>query len=1508
MEQGTINRLPPFSGNSADYPEWIANVKLDFRISSHGYLLTNVRTISSYTDITQKMYGSDVTTTAKTQFEAYTSLIDRTVASLLRSLDKLSKETVQHLESPLAIITALDNMHIKKDQLSKIYYIRQLVNTPQDDSPDPAHHIAVWRKLMNDARSHGLSDTEIKFDDVMLMLFMLSLHPSNDAIVMHLENLAVTPDMNKICDALSANYRRKEQNSNNALLITQKGQASNSHTPQSQERPPQSPRQQINWKEKEACTKCLMKHFDDCPKKCKSCGSRHTGLKCPQYPCKSCALVHWGSCASHRLTLSSKEIACTAAVVCSAAEQNPTDTEFAQHYHTWILDTGATIHCCKDKRLLSETCPDYSFITGVGGVPIQTELKGESHVELKSGKLLCFYNTIFMPSGNYNIISVSCLAKKGMDTHFTGSNATITDRATGEKIFDCILEDGLYKTFAKAVPHLSQVHQSLVSTNEVKMTATLAHQRLGHLGMFHLRRLMKLGLVELTPEDEIFCHPCALGKSTRNSYDSSKTTVSNIGDLIVSDLKFYPDQTHDGFTCFITFMDVFSGYSSVKLLKRKSDAFEAFKNYHNWFKNQFGYSIKIFRTDNGGEYMSTAFRQYLLDLGIEGQTTVPYNPHQNGIAERLNRTLDEKMMTWMSESNIPRFLWGELIMTANYLRNRLPYARIKNEIPFTLWNKGEAPNYDHLRKIGSDVYCHIPTELRKGLDPKARTGKLMGYALSQKGYRVWDIENQKMVVATNVTFNETNPTFEFIPSEDSETDSHEDEFQITAPIFHPTPAVFHPIPTAHTYAHPPPAPPASPVPAPASPTRALASPARAPASPTSPARAPASPIHAPNAQPAPIALPTPPPRINAEPFMDDPPLIAPAPAPILAPAPAPVLAPVPAPRPAVVKRIKFNLPVPEDSDEDDEPIVQPRISNRVRAKTVLHNVSAKPRPAWGANKKVLQFQENAHHSMLVCDAPSPATIQLADPDNYRESQASDNATEWTQACIEEIEGLKQMNVFDLVERPGKGRKVVKGRWVFRTKENEKGEVIRYKARFTAKGYTQRFGFDYTTTYSPVMKAKSMKLLLSIANTNGWEVVQHDFVRAFLNSDVDTEIYIEQPEGFHDLDFPNHVWKLKKSLYGLKQSGKLWNADADSKLKTLGFTPYESDPCIYEFKDQDTHLLLGLYVDDTLSTGNNDPLRDQILDDLGLEYELKSLGKVKKCIGIEINMNSDTKQLAMSQSQYIGETLIKYGLDQLEISGLPMEPGCHLSKNSSPSPDSEEARVMKTLPYRELTGCFSYIATNTRPDISYAIGEIARHVSNPGYAHWNALLKLGQYLKGTQHYALHFDGTKGLDHQIIGYSDADWGTDLDTRRSKTGFVIYANGGVISWRSKLQASVSLSTLQAEHTAIVETGREVMWTRNILQEMGFEQSPTVIFDDNKACIDTLLNPIVNDRMKHIELKQHWLKHELANQTFEIRYCKSANNTADILTKALGKNLFNIHRESLGVRRMDKFIGVRA
>ena len=278
--------------------------------------------------------------------------------------------------------------------------------------------------------------------------------------------------------------------------------------------------------------------------------------------------------------------------------------------------------------------------------------------------------------------------------------------------------------------------------------------------------------------------------------------------------------------------------------------------------------------------------------------------------------------------------------------------------------------------------------------------------------------------------------------------------------------------------------------------------------------------------------------------------------------------------------------------------------------------------------------------------------------------------------------------------------------------------------------------------------------------------------------------------------------------------------------------------------------------------------------------------------------SSKKQLSLSQRQYIIDVLERFDLSSIGIVTTPIAPGLQLSKDMGPK-TAEEVALMKDIPYHQLVGALMYLAIATRPDIAYAVGVLSRFSSNPGPAHWKALKHLCRYLQGTKDLKLTYGPERNSSEIFTAYADADFAGDGDTKQSTSGIVIKMGTGAISWSSKLQVIQTLSTTEAEYIAAVSAGQEILWLRNLLTEFGYTlHGPSTLYLDNQSAIAVTQNPEHHGRLKHLDLRHYWLRNAVDTGLISTQYFPTKSMPADLLTKALGREMASYGSHALGLR----------
>ncbi|CDO76041.1 hypothetical protein BN946_scf184948.g1 [Trametes cinnabarina] len=496
--------------------------------------------------------------------------------------------------------------------------------------------------------------------------------------------------------------------------------------------------------------------------------------------------------------------------------------------------------------------------------------------------------------------------------------------------------------------------------------------------------------------------------------------------------------------------------------------------------------------------------------------------------------------------------------------------------------------------------------------------------------------------------------------------------------------------------------------------------------------------------------------------------------------------------------------------------------------------------------------------------------------------APEERDRWLRAAQDEIQSLVENQTFELVQLPP-GRKAIGSRWVFRVKRNADGSIERYKGRLVAKGFSQRPGFDYNETFAPTPKWASIRAILALAALEDLELESVDISSAYLNGELKEEVYMKQPEGFEEKS-PDWVWHLLKSLYGLKQAGRCWHEKLHEVLTKLGFDRLVCEHSVWVYLRDGVRIIISVFVDDiTIASKSKDSIQ-RVKDELRAHFKLRDLGPTSWLLGVKIERDRAKRSLSISQRQYALDILERYGFANCDPVGTPMDPGLRLSADMGPSTPSA-AREMQDVPYGQAVGSLFYLAVATRPDIARTVGNLARFSKNPGMAHWKAVKHLFRYIKGTLDYKLTYSPSSS-DELFTSYTDADHAGCPDTGRSTSGYVIKMGTGAISWSSRLQSIVALSTTEAEFVAAVSAGQEVLWLRNLLTEFGFDVSAASrLRIDNLSALSVAKNPEHHGRMKHLDLRFYWLRDEVAKGRIEIEHLRTSDMPADILTKSLAK-----------------------
>ena len=562
--------------------------------------------------------------------------------------------------------------------------------------------------------------------------------------------------------------------------------------------------------------------------------------------------------------------------------------------------------------------------------------------------------------------------------------------------------------------------------------------------------------------------------------------------------------------------------------------------------------------------------------------------------------------------------------------------------------------------------------------------------------------------------------------------------------------------------------------------------------------------------------------------------------------------------------------------------------------------------------------------------------ELPIPSSYHEAVTCEYAHHWKKAIKSELDSLQEMSVFQVTALPI-GRRPLTSKWVFTWKLDEHGIVQKAKARLVVRGFEQQPGIDFNELFSPTISQHSIRLLLAHSVEQDLSIHQIDFKTAFLNGDLEEEIYIRIPEGYSvDTNSVNssldnslgternsQVWLLTKSLYGLKQAPRQWNKKLHQGLSTLGFVQSAYDPAMYYRLEPDSsQSYLLVHVDDMLIANRLESTVISIKSQLSSIFSITDLGRLHNYLNIQIEKQPDGSTF-IHQSSYAKDTVGKF-LDMTlhkHHADTPLPPGLVMTQLGSIHNSHPDDSTACDKPFGSLVMSLMYLANCTRPDLMHPISSLCRYVSKPSVSHWKAAQHVLAYLNTTHAYGIKYTKTGNA---LTGYCDSNHLTCVDTRRSITGYVFVKAGGAVSWQTKTQTVVAMSTAEAEYMAAGACGREAQWLSKIEGELlGLENCPVcytaespsyaklvtttgkksdltnaqVIMCDNQSALHMIKNRQCSKEIKHIDKIHHWVRDSVDNGELEFKFIPGKDNPADMFTKPLPRPAFIRFREMIGM-----------
>ena len=1112
-----------------------------------------------------------------------------------------------------------------------------------------------------------------------------------------------------------------------------------------------------------------------------------------------------------------------------------------------------------------------------------------------------------------NLLSISKLAETGLDTLFTSKGVFI---GVGGSLKETQLAGHKCgPTYSLEIPLLPSSEALSIKSSSMMDW----HKRLNHLNVSDISRMSKetavIGLT-VNPNEELpECIPCLTGKARHGSGNSHPSTFipKRCGELVLMDIAGPIEPlSHRGFKYVLLISDVFSGFVSIYLLKFKSEALQWFTKFNNQLHTRTGHNVINLRSDN--EFRTKLFNSYCVERGIVQQFIVPYESQQMGNGERINLTLFNPVRAILIESNMGKEFWCDAALTVIYTRNMSLSSSNPTKTPFEMWF-GHKPVVSHLAIFGSLCYAFISAPYRKKtgttkLADRATACRFLGYSQDSKSYQLLRVHDNAVVIALY-----NNVRFSNLPSQPLSDGTNESEFELvrskgatrkrfTAPVS--------PISSSNYY----------------SAIEDCNSQDTGSINDDNIAEGIDQDLDSLNVPAAAvIAAQESIRRMARNPFrnVENPPLSSSTPSfssfrgayvpPGQSIHPIEPANAIPLASPLVQNKSSFVL---QDTSEPAAKDITARVSsNSKRNRNVVNYAEANSlkttaytalvtrlHAGFSSVDTVVQLTNNGHHQWYRTKAYSSQI-----PHSYKDIATNDAAEEWYKATDDEIAQLIKFETWQLVPRP-EGN-VLKNKWVFRIKEKD-GTVIRYKARLCACGYSQVAGIDYKDLFSPTVQSASFRLQLALIAERGMKTKQLDVTGAFLYGVPEEVLHMEQIQGYEDKNHPDWVCLLLRNLYGLKQAPRTWHLTIDPFIKSLGFTANDGDPCLYQRWVDQKLFIIALHVDDMLLAADCSVQLDDISHKFKSQFTMTDDGEVSRILGLTISRNLLQSTITISQPDAIQSLLTKFNMLDCAPVSTPIE-SLTVSSHDCPPMNSDAQFEMTKIPYREACGSLMALAVNSRPEICFAVGVACRYMHNPGLPHWNLVKRIFRYLKGSQYLKLTLGGlTSGLSafrstkvtllnghNHLLGVSDSDWAGDKDHARSTTGYLFYWGTSLLSWGSKLQATVSSSSTMAEYIATYTATLEALWLRTVLVSLNLltEDCTIPILCDNSGAISLSKFHMTTNRTKHIETKFHLVRENVLAGKIQLQTVPTAENVADIFTKPLPRSTFLKHRASLGL-----------
>ncbi|KAI3729977.1 hypothetical protein L6452_18650 [Arctium lappa] len=1128
------------------------------------------------------------------------------------------------------------------------------------------------------------------------------------------------------------------------------------------------------------------------------------------------------------------------------------------------MDSGCTKHMTGNKSLLSNFKEQSGGRVRFGNRDTSPIL---GYDDLVQGNIT-IKRVSYVEGLNFNLFSIGQFCDKNLGVNFKSKRVAVKDDS-GKELLIGRRRSNLY-TIDFSTPKFPS-KTCLLSKASVQ-EGWLWHRRLAHLNFKYIDRLAKndsvRGLPTLRFQTDKLCRDCEKGKMKKVAHKPKPDfCTKDILEILHVDLCGPMKAKSIGKKRYVlVVVDDYSRYTWVRFLKSKDETPEILITLIKTTQTNKQKPVKIVRSDNGTEFKNNILQAFYNEHGIQQQFSAARTPQQNGVVERRNRTLVEAARSMLAYSSLPISLWAEAISTACYTQNRSILHRRFNKTPYELMN-GIKPNIKYFKAFGSKCYVLNDRDNLNKFAPKTDEAIFLGYSISSVSYRVYLTSSRKVIESVNVRFDEAadlasdqprsepvviknasdQPRSEPVKVSDNQDFSSNTSSIILTDLDLLFEIFYDDVPKTNS----------SNVSTAVLEEPGIASTSSSAATQNSDDAIPDVPV----TELPTSAVETTSHKVQHEVddvFHDETSTPLPANDQLIEES-------VPSSQlePSIVIELNFSPPVqsedapaisddsqtsfPDDTlsesvevvppttihttqiiSSDSEPLIisshdiqsvqdeiipLPHTTKWTKAHP-LHQIIGDPASSVSTRSKVDSSNECLFTCFLSKLEPTKVSKALADPD-------------WIIAMQDELNQFKALKVWRLVPKP-RGKSIIGTKWIFKNKKDSEG-------------------IDYDETFAPVARLEAIRMFLAFAACQNFKVYQMDVKTTFLNGRLKEEVYVSQPEGFMDKDHPNHVYILDKALYGLKQAPRAWYDELSAFLLSSGFTKGLIDTTLFVFRKDSDICLVQIYVDDIIFGATNPSLCTWFSDLMTSRFQMSMMGEIKFFLGLNVQQLSDG--IFINQAKYVFDILKKFNMDKSTSIGTPMAHGAKIGLD----PDGK-AVDLKT--YRAMIGSLMYL-TASRPDIMFSTCLLARFQANPKESHLLAVKRIFRYIKGTPYLGLWYP--KSSDYSLTTFSDADYGGNHLDRKSTSGHIQFLGDRLISWSSKKQNCVSISTAEAEYVAAASCCAQVLWMKTQLRDYGMHYNKIPIYCDSKSAIAISVNPVQHTKTKHIDMRYHFIKHHV-------------------------------------------------